>query len=71
MKKFTESCFGYFMQMKTVVFCGRFIHHLLLYQVESEHKSVMEFEFNGVGARFDRKAFSMVTGLNCGKFSSA
>ena len=31
----------------------------------------MEFEFNSVGARFDRKAFAMVTGLKCGKFSPA
>ena len=68
MKKFTESCFGHFMQMKTVVFCGGFIHQLLLHQVESEHKGMMEFEFHGIRARFDKKAFAMVTGLNCGKF---
>ncbi|KAF3444969.1 hypothetical protein FNV43_RR14662 [Rhamnella rubrinervis] len=40
----------------------------LLHQVECEDKNVMEFEFNGTGARFDRKCFAMITGLNCGKF---
>ncbi|KAF3435018.1 hypothetical protein FNV43_RR22105 [Rhamnella rubrinervis] len=27
-------------------------------------------EFNRVGARFDRKAFAMFTGLNCGKLEA-
>ncbi|KAF3438943.1 hypothetical protein FNV43_RR17218 [Rhamnella rubrinervis] len=30
----------------------------------------MEFDFHGIGARFDRKSLAMITGLNCGKFSN-
>ncbi|KAF3448095.1 hypothetical protein FNV43_RR08805 [Rhamnella rubrinervis] len=37
-----------------------------LYAVECDDKYVMEFDFNGIGARFDRKCFAMITGLNCG-----
>ena len=44
---------------------------MLLRQLECDDTSVMEFDFNGVGARFDRKTFPMVTELNCGKFPSA
>ena len=51
------------------LFCCRFIHHLLLHQVESKHKGVLEFEFHRIGARFNKNAFVMMTGLNCGKFS--
>ncbi|KAF3449299.1 hypothetical protein FNV43_RR10027 [Rhamnella rubrinervis] len=39
-----------------------------LLAVECDDKYVMEFDFNGIGARFDRKCFAMITGLNCGKF---
>ena len=56
---------------KSVVFCSGFINHMLLRQLKCDDTSVMEFDFNGVGARFDRKAFAMITGLNCGKFSSS
>ncbi|KAF3441446.1 hypothetical protein FNV43_RR15360 [Rhamnella rubrinervis] len=59
------SWIGKFFEIKTVQFCGGLIHHLLLHQVECEDKNVMEFEFNGTGARFDRKCFAMITGLNC------
>ena len=65
---FVKSVFGEFMNVKSVVFCGGFVHHVLLRQLECDDTSVMEFDFNGVGARFDRKAFAMVTELNCGKF---
>ncbi|KAF3452133.1 hypothetical protein FNV43_RR08230 [Rhamnella rubrinervis] len=51
-----------------VQFCGGFIYHLLLHQVECKDKYVMEFDFNGIGARFDRKCFTMRMGLNYGKF---
>ncbi|KAF3448820.1 hypothetical protein FNV43_RR09533 [Rhamnella rubrinervis] len=37
-------------------------------QLYNDDPHVIKFEFNGVGARFDRKAFVMITGLNCGKF---
>ncbi|KAF3433522.1 hypothetical protein FNV43_RR24624 [Rhamnella rubrinervis] len=30
--------------------------------------SVLKFKLNGVDGRFDRKAFLMIMGLNCGKF---
>ena len=54
-----------------MVFCGGFVHHMMLHQLEFNDTSVMEFDFNGVGARFDRKTFAIVTGLNCDKFSSS
>ncbi|KAF3432267.1 hypothetical protein FNV43_RR27006 [Rhamnella rubrinervis] len=41
---------------------------LLLNQVECDDTNVMEFDFHGIGARFDRKSFAMITGLNCSKF---
>ncbi|KAF3433390.1 hypothetical protein FNV43_RR24492 [Rhamnella rubrinervis] len=68
MDKLLASWIGKFFEIKTVQFCGGFIHHLLLHQVECDDKYVMEFDFNGIGARFDRKCFAMITGLNCGKF---
>ncbi|KAF3435666.1 hypothetical protein FNV43_RR22757 [Rhamnella rubrinervis] len=58
-------------EIKTFQFYGGFIHHLLLHQVECDYKYVMEFDFNGIGARFDRKCFAMITRLNCGEFSKA
>ncbi|KAF3441480.1 hypothetical protein FNV43_RR15394 [Rhamnella rubrinervis] len=66
--QFEASIFGDFTRMKTIQFCGGFVHHLLLRQLYNDDPHVIEFEFNGVGARFDRKAFAMFTGLNCGKF---
>ncbi|KAF3431779.1 hypothetical protein FNV43_RR26515 [Rhamnella rubrinervis] len=68
MDNLLASWIGKFFEIKTVHFCGGFIHHLLLHQVECEDKNVMEFEFNSTGARFDRKCFAIITGLNCGKF---
>ena len=58
---FIKSIVGEFMNVKSVVFCDRFIHHMLLRQLECDDTSVMEFDFNGVRARFDRKAFAMIT----------
>ncbi|KAF3434592.1 hypothetical protein FNV43_RR21677 [Rhamnella rubrinervis] len=66
--QFEASIFGDFTRMKTIQFCGGFVHHLLLRQLYNDDLHVIEFEFNGVGARFDRKAFAMFTGLNYGKF---
>ncbi|KAF3451353.1 hypothetical protein FNV43_RR07448 [Rhamnella rubrinervis] len=40
-------------------------HFQLLYNDDSH---IVEFEFNGVGIKFDMKAIAMITGLNCGKF---
>ncbi|KAF3454486.1 hypothetical protein FNV43_RR04933 [Rhamnella rubrinervis] len=67
MDKLLASWIGKFLKSR-LLFCGGFIHHLLLHQVECDDKYVMEFDFNGIGARFDRKCFAMITGLNCGKF---
>ncbi|KAF3434607.1 hypothetical protein FNV43_RR21692 [Rhamnella rubrinervis] len=81
MDKLLASWIEKFFEIKIIQFCGGFIHHLLLHQVDCEDKYVMEFDFNGIGARFDRKCFAMITGLNwlfgkCGpmtqgKFSKA
>ena len=66
--QFVNSIFGQFMSVKSVVFCDGFIYHMLLHKLECDDTNVMEFEFNSVGPMFDRKAFTMMTGLNCGKF---
>ncbi|KAF3441117.1 hypothetical protein FNV43_RR15028 [Rhamnella rubrinervis] len=66
--QFEASIFGDFTRMKIVQFYGGFVHHLLLRQLYNDDPHVIEFEFNRVGARFDRKAFAMFTRLNCGKF---
>ncbi|KAF3440206.1 hypothetical protein FNV43_RR18489 [Rhamnella rubrinervis] len=68
MDKLKDSFVGKFLELKTVQFCGGFIHLLLLNQVECDDTNVMEFDFHGIGARFDRRSFAMITGLNCGKF---
>ncbi|KAF3455268.1 hypothetical protein FNV43_RR05716 [Rhamnella rubrinervis] len=68
MDKLKDSFVGKFLELKTVQFCGGFIHLLLLNQVECDDTNVMEFDFHGIGARFDKKSFAMITGLNCGKF---
>ncbi|KAF3432526.1 hypothetical protein FNV43_RR27266 [Rhamnella rubrinervis] len=70
MDKLKDSFVGKFLELKTVQFCGGFIHLLLLNQVECDDTNVMEFDFHGIGARFDRKSFAMIMGLNCGKFSN-
>ncbi|KAF3451268.1 hypothetical protein FNV43_RR07363 [Rhamnella rubrinervis] len=65
--QFEASIFGDFTRMKATILwwiCAP----LLLRQLYNDDPHVIEFEFNGVGARFDRKAFAMFTGLNCGKF---
>ncbi|KAF3437238.1 hypothetical protein FNV43_RR19991 [Rhamnella rubrinervis] len=66
--QFEASIFSDFTMMKTTQFCGGFVHHLLLKQLYNDDPHVIEFEFNRVGARFDRKAFVMFTWLNYGKF---
>ncbi|KAF3449581.1 hypothetical protein FNV43_RR10310 [Rhamnella rubrinervis] len=66
--QFEASIFGDFTRMKTVQFCGGFVHHLLLRQLYNDDSHMIEFEFNGIGARFDRRAFVMFIRLNCGKF---
>ena len=58
---FVKSIFGEFMNVKSMVFYGGFIHHMLLRQLECDDTSVMEFDFNDIGVRFDRKAFAMIT----------
>ena len=52
--QFVNSIFGEFTSVKSVVFCSGFIHHMLLHQLECDDTSVIEFDFNSVGARFDR-----------------
>ncbi|KAF3432543.1 hypothetical protein FNV43_RR27283 [Rhamnella rubrinervis] len=65
--QFEASIFSDFIRMKTIQFCGGFVHHLLLRQLYNDDPHVIEFKFNRVGAWFDRKAFAIFTGLNCGK----
>ncbi|KAF3455951.1 hypothetical protein FNV43_RR00594 [Rhamnella rubrinervis] len=68
MDKLKDSFIGKFLELKTVRYCGGFTHLLLLNQVECDDTNVMEFDFHGIGVKFDRKSFAMITGLNCGKF---
>ena len=69
-KLFKKTCFGHFLKMKPIKFCGGFVHSLLLRQVECNDSKVLEFNFRGLGVRFDRKAFATVTGLKCCRFPS-
>ncbi|KAF3457426.1 hypothetical protein FNV43_RR02084 [Rhamnella rubrinervis] len=39
-------------KFEAVVFCGGFVHHLLLRQLYNNDPLVIEFEFNGVGVRY-------------------
>ena len=65
---FKKTCFGHFLNLKPITFCSAIVHNLLVRQVECDDSNVIEFNFRGIGARFDRMAFAIVTGLNCGKY---
>ena len=69
-KLFKKTCIGHFLRMKPIKFCGGFIHNLLLQQVECVDPYVLEFNFRGIGVRFDHKAFAIFTRLMCCRFSS-
>ncbi|KAF3438840.1 hypothetical protein FNV43_RR17115 [Rhamnella rubrinervis] len=68
MDKLQNSFVGKFLELKIVQFYGSFVHLLLLNQVECDDTNVIEFDFHGIGARFDRMSFAMIMGLNYGKF---
>ncbi|KAF3433451.1 hypothetical protein FNV43_RR24553 [Rhamnella rubrinervis] len=40
--------------------------HLMVRQIECSDPNAVEFNFRGIGARFDRHTFAVVSGLNCG-----
>lgn len=67
-KAFRKTCFGHFLKTKPLTFSSAMVHSLLLRQIECDDPHVLEFNFHGVGVRFDRMAFTLVTGLKCTKF---
>ena len=64
---FAKTCFGHFLDIQTVKFSSAVVHSLLIRQIECDDPKVAEFNFRGVGVRFDKKAFALVTGLKCGR----
>ena len=69
-EKFASTCFSHFLDIQTIKFFSVVIHSLLIQQIECDGPKVAEFNFRGVSVRFDKKAFSLVTGLKCGRPSS-
>ena len=67
-RAFKKTCFDHFLRMKPLIFSSGMVHNLLLRQLECDDPKVLEFNFRGVGVRFDLKAFALVSGLNCTKF---
>ena len=65
LEMFKQSCFGTLFSMKKIRFNSSITHHLLLRQVMCSDLQVMEFNFNGKGARFTKQEFGLITGLNC------
>ncbi len=63
-KKLEESCFGkLFQSMQQITFCGGWVHHMLVRQVEGKSHKYMEFNFFGKSVVFSLKEFGLVTGL--------
>lgn len=66
LKKFEDSCFGHFLGVSELQFSGHTVNHMLFRQCVCDDDSVMEFNFGGLGARFTRQEFGLITGLRCG-----
>ncbi|KAL5550390.1 hypothetical protein UlMin_000566 [Ulmus minor] len=63
----SEMPFGHFFWVnKDFITCGQIIHYLILRQVDSPKKNEMWFSIGGTPARFGKKEFALITGLNCG-----
>ncbi|KAF3454920.1 hypothetical protein FNV43_RR05368 [Rhamnella rubrinervis] len=67
---FKGTCFGHFLDVKSMTFCSAIVHSFLVRVLESDDPDVLEFNFRGIGARFDRNAFNLVTGLKFSQFPS-
>lgn len=48
-KLFKKTCFGLFLIMKPIIFCGAVVHNLLVRQMECDDPKVIEFNFLGIG----------------------
>ncbi|KAF3449683.1 hypothetical protein FNV43_RR10414 [Rhamnella rubrinervis] len=69
-KAFKNTCFGHFLDMKSMTFCSGIVHSFLVRVLECDNPDVLEFNFRGIGARFDLNAFNLVTGLKFSQFPS-
>ncbi|KAF3451532.1 hypothetical protein FNV43_RR07627 [Rhamnella rubrinervis] len=67
---FKSTCFGHFLDVKSMTFCSAIVHSFLVRVLECDDLDVLEFNFRGIGARFDRNAFNLVTGLKFSQFLS-
>ncbi|KAF3437048.1 hypothetical protein FNV43_RR19801 [Rhamnella rubrinervis] len=67
---FKSTCFGHFLDMKSMTFCSAIVHSCLVRVLECDDPDVLEFNFRGIGARFDHNAFNLVTGLKFSQFPS-
>ncbi|KAF3434582.1 hypothetical protein FNV43_RR21667 [Rhamnella rubrinervis] len=65
-KAFKNTYFGHFLDMKSMIFCSGVVHSFLVRVLECDDPTIVEFNFRGIGARFDHNAFNLVSGL---KFS--
>ena len=66
-EKFAKTCFGHFLDIQTIKFSNAVVHSLLIRQIKCDDPKVAEFNFRGVGVRFDKKAFALVTRLKYGR----
>ncbi|KAF3454955.1 hypothetical protein FNV43_RR05403 [Rhamnella rubrinervis] len=69
-KVFKSICFGHFLDVKSMTFCSAIVHSFLVRVLECNDPDVLEFNFWGIGERFDRNAFNLVTGLKFSQFLS-
>ncbi|KAF3451951.1 hypothetical protein FNV43_RR08047 [Rhamnella rubrinervis] len=67
---FKSTCFGHFLDVKSMTFCSAIAHSFLVRVLECDDLDVLEFNFWGIGTRFDRNTFNLVTGLKFSQFLS-
>ncbi|KAL5554763.1 hypothetical protein UlMin_042164 [Ulmus minor] len=62
----SEIPFGHFFWVnKDFITSGKIIHFLILKQLDSPKKNEIWFSIGGTPARFRKKEFALITGLNC------
>lgn len=66
LKRFEDSCFRHFLGVNELEFSGQIINHMLFRQCVCNDPTMMKFNFGGIGARFTRQEFRLITGLECG-----
>ena len=66
-QEFAKTCFCHFLDIQTIKFSSAVVHSLLIQQIECNDPKVAEFNCRRVDVRFDKKVFSLVIGLKCGR----